>query len=62
MIAENILPPLTVNDVATRLGCNPRTVWRFEGQGKIPEARRIGRKVFWDRDEFEAWYAAAGRN
>jgi excisionase family DNA binding protein len=54
--------PLTVKEVAERLNCHSRTVWRFEGRGEIPEARRIGRKVFWDRDEFEQWYQSAGRN
>lgn len=63
MIAvSDVLPPLTLKEVAQRLLCHPRTVWRYEGQGLIPEARRIGRKVFWDRTEWEEWYARAGRN
>jgi predicted DNA-binding transcriptional regulator AlpA len=61
-MADDPLPPLTVQDVAERLNCHPRTIWRLEGQGKIPEARRVTRIPFWDRDEFEAWYATAGRN
>lgn len=63
MIATNdILPPYHAHDIAKKLRCHVRTVWRYEGQRKIPEARRIGRKPIWDRDEFDEWYAKAGRN
>lgn len=62
-VDESVLKsPLTVKEVAQRLICHPRTVWRFEGQGLIPQARRFGRKVFWDREEFDEWYMNSGRN
>jgi predicted DNA-binding transcriptional regulator AlpA len=54
--------PLDVKDIAARLRCHPRTIWRMEGRGQIPEARRFGKKVIWDRDDWEQWYRNAGRN
>lgn len=46
-------PSLDVHEVAKLLGCTPRTIWRHEGRGLIPAARRVGRVVRWDRQEIE---------
>jgi predicted DNA-binding transcriptional regulator AlpA len=43
--------------MAMLLGCSERTVWRHEAKGLIPEARRIGRVVNWDRDEIQEYLA-----
>ena len=48
-------PALDVHQVASLLGCTTRTVWRHEGKGLLPEARRIGGVVRWDRTEIENW-------
>jgi predicted DNA-binding transcriptional regulator AlpA len=48
---------LDVHEVARLLGCNERTVWRHEGKGLIPEGRRVGGLVRWDRLEIEEWLA-----
>jgi excisionase family DNA binding protein len=53
-------PTLDVREVARLLGCTDRTIWRHEGKGLIPEARRIGGVVRWDRAEIEEWLAAQG--
>ena len=41
-------PTLDVQEMARLLGCTERTVWRHEGKGMMPEARRIGGIVRWD--------------
>jgi excisionase family DNA binding protein len=48
-------PTLDVHEMALRLGCTERTVWRLEAKGLIPAARRVGKVVRWDRDEVEDW-------
>jgi len=48
-------PPLDVRQMASLRGCTERTIWRHEGKGLIPEARRIGAVVRWDRAEIEDW-------
>jgi predicted DNA-binding transcriptional regulator AlpA len=50
-------PVLDVHDVARLLGCTERTIWRHEGKRLIPEARRVGGIVRWDRAEIEEWLA-----
>ena len=61
MEQQNPAPTLDVKEVARLLGCTERTIWRHEGKGLIPEARRIGGVVRWDRDELENWLANASR-
>lgn len=51
-------PTLTAKETAELLGCSVRSLWRWEAQGKIPEGRRIGRTVRWDRREIENWLSA----
>ena len=48
-------PTLDVHEMASLLGCTERTIWRHEGKGLIPEARRIGGVVRWDRVEVDDW-------
>lgn len=48
-------PTLDVHEMASRLGCAERTVWRLEAKELIPVARRVGKVVRWDRDEVEDW-------
>lgn len=50
-------PTLNVQEMARLLGCTERTIWRHEAKGLIPEARRTGGVVRWDRDELENWLA-----
>lgn len=58
MQTEDFSPPLSARDVAALLGYRSiRTVWRHEANGLIPEARRLGRIVRWDRVEFDHWRA-----
>lgn len=57
---KNPPPTLDVQAMARLLGCTERTIWRHEGKGLIPEARRIGGVVRWDRAEIEEWLAAQG--
>jgi predicted DNA-binding transcriptional regulator AlpA len=61
MEQQDPAPTLDVKEVARLLGCTERTIWRHEGKGLIPEARRIGGVVRWDRDELEIWLANANR-
>jgi excisionase family DNA binding protein len=60
MEQQNPAPTLDVQEMARLLGCTERTIWRHEGKGLIPEARRIGGVVRWDRAEIEEWLAAQG--
>jgi predicted DNA-binding transcriptional regulator AlpA len=57
---QNPAPTLDVQEMARLLGCTERTIWRHEGKGLIPEARRISGVVRWDRAEIEEWLAAQG--
>jgi len=54
-------PTLDVREVARLLGCTERTIWRHKAKGLIPDARRTGGVVRWDRDELENWLANARR-
>lgn len=46
---------LTVEDVAKKIRCSPRTVHRLKDAGLMPPPRRIGSMIRWDRSELEAW-------
>ena len=52
---QELPPTLDIHEMASLLGCTERTIWRHEGKGLIPEARRIGRVVRWDRVEVDDW-------
>ena len=49
---------LKVSDVAERLGCSTRTVYRLIATGNLPKPLRIGKLIRWEREGFEAWIAA----
>ena len=61
MEQQNPAPTLDVKEVARLLGCTERTIWRHEGKGLIPEARRVGGVVRWDRVDFDIWLANTSR-
>lgn len=46
---------LSERDVATLLGCAPRTVRRLELRGEIPRSLRIGSAKRWNREEIRQW-------
>ncbi len=48
---------MDVKELADFIGCDPRTIWRHEAKGLIPEARRVGTRIVrWDRQEIEDWW------
>ena len=47
-----------VRQLAAILGCSERTIWRHEGKGLIPGARRVGGVVRWSRQEIDDFLAA----
>lgn len=48
---------LTVEEVAAMLQISPRTVYRLNDRGKIPQPIRLGRSVRWNYREIEEWIA-----
>ncbi len=48
---------LDVNQVADRLTCSPRTVYRQVDMGRMPAPVRIGRLVRWSSDAIDEWVA-----
>ena len=46
---------LTVQDVADRLRCSPRTVHRLVDARRVPPPLRIGSLVRWRQGAFEQW-------
>lgn len=50
-------PLLTVNEVAKRLHCSARTVYRLCDAGRMPRPLRIGTLVRWHEPVIEAWIA-----
>ena len=48
----------TANDVADRLRCSVRHVWRLHDAGDMPAAVRVGRLVRWPRKFIDDWVAA----
>ena len=57
MTAPNPVPLMTVNDVAKRLNCSTRTVYRLCDAGRMPLPLRIGTLVRWHESVIEAWIA-----
>lgn len=56
----NILPLLTVEEVAEIFQVSPRTVWRWVHAGKLPEIRTPGGTIRFHRDDIAA-LVEAGR-
>lgn len=46
---------LSVQDIATLLGCSPRTIWRLRDRGAMPAALRVGGMVRWRSSEIATW-------
>jgi excisionase family DNA binding protein len=57
MTAPNSVPLMTVNEVAKRLNCSARTVYRLCDAGRMPLPLRIGTLVRWHEPVIEAWIA-----
>jgi len=49
---------LDVNEIAKRLGCSPRTVWRFRDTGRMPAPIKIAGFVRWKETDIDAWIEA----
>jgi len=54
---SSILLPTAV--AAKLCGVSIRTWYLWDQLGKIPTPVRIGRKLFWRRDELSAWFDAS---
>ena len=53
--AETML--LDVREVASALGCSPKTVTRLAAAGQIPPPFKVGRLTRWSRAALEEWIA-----
>ena len=49
---------MTVRDVADRLQCSTRTVYRLIDIGRVPPPVRLGALVRWSCQTIDAWIAA----
>ena len=48
---------LTVNDVAAKINCSSRSVYRLADAGRMPRPVKLGGLVRWRRDEIDTWIA-----
>ncbi|QDU33026.1 Helix-turn-helix domain protein [Poriferisphaera corsica] len=48
---------LNVKDVARRLQCSPRTVYRLCDAGLMPKPIKLGQLIRWNADTIEQWIA-----
>jgi excisionase family DNA binding protein len=51
-------PLLTVKQVATRINCSERTVYRLADSGEMPRPLKIGWLVRWRVSDIEKWIEA----
>lgn len=49
---------LTAQEVAAKLRCSVRHVWRMHDAGALPAAVRLGRLVRWPKPLIDSWVAA----
>jgi excisionase family DNA binding protein len=49
---------LSVREVAERLGCSPRHVYRLSDGGLMPRPLKLGALVRWSRKSIEQWIAS----
>ena len=60
------LPPATLLDdvqqVADRLGCSARHIYRLSDAGRMPAPVRLGSLVRWSRVAIDEWVAAGCPN
>lgn len=47
----------TADDLAARLQCSVRHVWRLHDSGALPAALRVGRLVRWPKPLIDRWLA-----
>lgn len=45
---------LSARQVAERLGCSERSVWRMKSSGELPDPVQLGGMVKWRREDIEA--------
>lgn len=50
---------ITSADVASMIGCSPRTVTNLVRDGRLPKPTRIGRLVRWHRSVINSFLAAS---
>jgi predicted DNA-binding transcriptional regulator AlpA len=48
---------MSVDDVATEIGCCPRSVRRWADAGRMPRPIKLGSLVRWPRSVIETWIA-----
>lgn len=48
---------LTVDELAKRLACSSRAIWKWAAMGRLPAPVRIGRSVRWDSTVIDSWIA-----
>jgi predicted DNA-binding transcriptional regulator AlpA len=54
---EAVRASYDARDLAQRLKCSVRHIWRMSDAGKLPPAIRLGAVVRWDAAVIEAWIA-----
>lgn len=60
MVAEDRL--WSVHDVSYYLGVPVQTLYSWRGQGKGPDARRVGRRLRYRPEDVKAWVAGLPPN
>jgi excisionase family DNA binding protein len=58
---DDLAALLDVRDVAARLNCSPRHVYRMADGGQMPAPVRLGALVRWRRQDLDAWLAGGCR-
>lgn len=63
---QNIVPPptrhlLDAKQLASKLGCSWRTVYRMADAGQIPFGIKIGALRRWDAIEIDRWIAEGAK-
>lgn len=48
---------MSVRDIAHRLNCSTRTVYRLADSGRMPRPIKVGRLVRWKTEIIERWFA-----
>jgi excisionase family DNA binding protein len=48
---------MTVDDIAKKLNCSTRTVYRLTDRGFVPPPIRLGRLVRWSPEAIDRWLA-----
>ncbi len=48
---------MSVADIAYRLNCSARTVWRLRDRGLMPQPIKLGKLIRWKAETIERWIA-----